>query len=182
MELTENAGDVVLHRLLADEEALADRLVRFASRQQLEDLLLARCQLGELFAVAQLGALALEFAQHASGDVGRENRPAVAERIGRLYDEILADEACHVGCIMTQLGPAGLRVMRALYHLIGPRLAQMPEITMLFDRADLARRFASFDVDATAAELGDKAYAFARCNFPVAAGASPAPAAKPPSL
>ena len=31
---------------------------------------------------------------------------------------------------------------------------------MLFDRADLARRFASFDVDAMAAEVGERAYAF----------------------
>jgi hypothetical protein len=110
------------------------------------------------------------------------DEPAVAERIAQLYDEILADEICHVGYITAQLGPIGLHVMRALSYLLGPWLAQMPELTMLFDRADLARRFASFDVDAMAAEVGDKAYAFARWNFPVAAGASPAPAAKPRSL
>lgn len=90
------------------------------------------------------------------------DEPAVAERIRQLYDEILADEICHVGFITTQLKPAGFRLMRGLYRSIGARFAQMPELAMLFERADLARRFANFDVDAMAAELGDKAYAFAR--------------------
>jgi hypothetical protein len=88
------------------------------------------------------------------------DEPAVAERIGQLYDEILADEICHVGFIAAQLEPAGFRVMLGLYRALGVWLAQMPELTMLFDRAELARRFNSFNVDAMASELGDKAYSF----------------------
>ena len=42
LQLAEDAGDVILDRLLADEQPVADLLVRFAGGEELENLLLAR--------------------------------------------------------------------------------------------------------------------------------------------
>ena len=47
VELLEDAGDVRLRRRLGDDELLADLRVRQAAREQVEDLVLARCQLGD---------------------------------------------------------------------------------------------------------------------------------------
>ena len=76
LQLPEDARDVVLHGLLADEEPLADLAVRLAGGEQLQDLLLARRQVGELLAKALLLALALELAQHAA----RRSRPRASAR------------------------------------------------------------------------------------------------------
>ena len=49
--------------------------------------------------------------------------PAVAARIRLLYDEILADELCHVGFIAALLGPTARALMRGLYWLVALALA-----------------------------------------------------------
>lgn len=87
------------------------------------------------------------------------DEPALADRIRLLYDEILADEISHVGCIAAQLGPTGRRLMRAVCWWVGMRLArQMPELLELFDAAELARRFRGFRLDVLASEHPDRAY------------------------
>jgi hypothetical protein len=91
------------------------------------------------------------------------DEPAVARRIGLLYDEILADEIGHVGFIASLLGPRGRALMRGLFRLLGLRLAgQLPELGVLLGRAELGRRFRSaFRLDEMAAELPGLAYAAA---------------------
>ena len=89
--------------------------------------------------------------------------PAVAARIGLLYDEILADEIGHVGYIAWRLGPSGRSVMRALFRYLGPLMAgQLPELVRLVGHREIARRFAcSFRVDELVAQLPGRAYAAA---------------------
>jgi hypothetical protein len=81
----------------------------------------------------------------ALGDRGVElvaAEPAVAARVRLLYDQILSDEIGHVGYVTRRLGPAGRAVMRGLYRLLGPYfVATLPELTALFGREDLRRRF-----------------------------------------
>ncbi len=91
------------------------------------------------------------------------DEPAVAERIGLLYDEILGDEIGHVGFIASVLGARGRALMRGLYRMLGVRLAgQLPELLALCGRAELAGRFrAAFRLDELAAELPGRAYAAA---------------------
>lgn len=90
--------------------------------------------------------------------------PEVAERIRLLFDEILADEICHVGLIEARLGRFGRAAMRALYRWIAPRLAphMAPECESLFGPGALARAMrVRFDQAALAAEFPQTAYAFA---------------------
>jgi hypothetical protein len=85
--------------------------------------------------------------------------PAVVERIRLLYDEILGDEISHVGYCAAQMGATGRRVMLWLYRWCGMRLLmQMPELRLLFDRAELKRAFENFEPDAMAEEVGGRAY------------------------
>src|SRR5439155_19039 len=87
--------------------------------------------------------------------------PTVAARIRLLYDEILADELCHVGFIAARLGPTGRALMRGLYRLGALHLAaQMPEIVQLFGRAELGRRFREpFRLGDMVAEFPARAFA-----------------------
>ena len=90
--------------------------------------------------------------------------PEVAERIRLLFDEILADEICHVGLIEARLGRFGRAAMRALYRWLAPRIAprMAPECERLFGPGALARAVrAPFDQAALAAEFPRTAYAFA---------------------
>jgi hypothetical protein len=88
--------------------------------------------------------------------------PEVAARIRLLYDEILADELSHVGYIAAQLGPWGKKLTRGLYRVLAWRMAaRMPEVRLLFGRAELERRFSHFDLDAMVAEFPDRTYAAA---------------------
>jgi hypothetical protein len=64
------------------------------------------------------------------------DQPAVAGRIRRLYDEILADEIGHVGYVAARLGRGGRRVMRTLFGALGPQMVRgLPEMRLLFDAA-----------------------------------------------
>jgi len=90
--------------------------------------------------------------------------PEVAERIRLLFDEILADEICHVGLIEARLGRFGRAAMRALYRWLAPRLAprMAPECERLFGPGAVARAMrVRFDQAALAAEFPRTAYAFA---------------------
>jgi hypothetical protein len=92
------------------------------------------------------------------------DEPEVAERIRLLFDEILADEICHVGLIETRLGRAGRAVMRGLYRALAARMVRSmsPEACALFGREALeAALRAPFDQARLAAEFPEKAYAFA---------------------
>jgi hypothetical protein len=87
--------------------------------------------------------------------------PAVAARVRLLYDEILADELCHVGFIAAHLGPTGRALMRGLYRLGALRLAaQMPEVVLLLGRAELRRRVRQpFRLRDMVAEFPERAFA-----------------------
>ena len=90
------------------------------------------------------------------------DEPVISERLGFLYDEILADELSHVGFVAAQLGPRGRALMRRLFRWTGPHMVrQMPELCALFGRAELARRFRDFRLDAMVAEFPTTAYAAA---------------------
>jgi len=92
------------------------------------------------------------------------SEPEVAERIRVLFDEILADEICHVGLIEARLGRLGRAAMRALYRWLAPRIAPRlaPECEQLFGQGALARAMrVRFDQAALAAEFPRTAYAFA---------------------
>src|SRR5262249_61259162 len=91
------------------------------------------------------------------------DEPEVAARVRLLYDQILTDEIGHVGYVTLMLGRTGRRVMRALYGVVGGRLAAgMPELVRLFGRNELARRFrAEFRLDDLMRELPGGAYAAA---------------------
>jgi hypothetical protein len=91
------------------------------------------------------------------------DEPEVAARIGLLFDEILADEICHVGLVEARLGRIGRAAMRFVFRQmashIGATLAG--EYARVLD----AERFAEaartpFDQGALAAEFPEKAYAF----------------------
>src|SRR5437870_3113066 len=91
---------MILHRLLADEEAFADLAIRLPGGEELQDLLLARREIGELLAVPLLLALALELAQHAARDLTGEHRLAGrgalhrrADLLGRHVLQEIADGA-----------------------------------------------------------------------------------------
>jgi len=88
--------------------------------------------------------------------------PAVAERIRLLYDEILADELCHVGLVRERLGAFGRRSMEQLYRRLAPRVAlQSPETVRVIGRERLLAALAEpFDLSARVAEFPDTAYDF----------------------
>jgi len=86
--------------------------------------------------------------------------PPVVARIRSLYDEIIGDEISHVGYIAAQMTPHRRQLTRKLYGLFSVRLAlQLPEVGLLFDRAELRRIFAaSFSLDEMATHFPRLAY------------------------
>lgn len=90
--------------------------------------------------------------------------PPVAERIARLYDEILADEVGHVGFIAAKLSPRWRAVTRLLARDFAWRsiLSSVPEIGTLFGEREIRQRLrAEFDVEREARSFGGRAYAAA---------------------
>jgi hypothetical protein len=88
--------------------------------------------------------------------------PEVAARLRLLYDEILADEICHVGLVNARLGRFGRGVTRLLYRLavsIIPRLMGS-ECLAILGAERIARAARDFDVREMAAEFPETAYAF----------------------
>jgi hypothetical protein len=87
----------------------------------------------------------------------------VAERIRLLYDDILADEICHVGLIEARLGRRGSAWMHRLYHALAPRMVRplSPEIRALLgaERVEAALR-APFEQRRLAAAFPETAYCF----------------------
>ncbi len=90
------------------------------------------------------------------------DEPAVVARIRILFDEILADEICHVGLIAAGLGRFGRAVTRQLYRRLGANMALgSPEFVAALGRDEIERRFAEpFDQRRLAAQFPDTAYAF----------------------
>ena len=91
------------------------------------------------------------------------DEPEVAERIRVLYDEILADEICHVGLVEARLGRFGRAVTRGLFRLLGPFLpaAMAPEYVVAVGRRRMREALRErFDQAALAREFPKKAYAF----------------------
>ncbi len=90
--------------------------------------------------------------------------PPVAERIARLYDEILADEVGHVGFIAAKLSPRWRALTRFLARQIAWRsiVGSAPEIVTLVGVAELRRLLLQrFDVEREVGSFGDRAYAAA---------------------
>jgi hypothetical protein len=88
------------------------------------------------------------------------DEPEVAERIERLYSEILTDEVGHVGYCAARCTPAERAIMRRLYPRIGRLFARQTfEITLLTDRQELhALLDRPFDVDELSAGLSNETF------------------------
>lgn len=90
--------------------------------------------------------------------------PAVAERIGWLYDEILADEIGHVGFIAAKLSPRWRAVSRFLAREIAWRsiVGSVPELVALVGASELRSLLRQrFDVAREAESFPGRAYAAA---------------------
>jgi hypothetical protein len=90
--------------------------------------------------------------------------PAVAERIERLYDQILADEVGHVGFIAAKLSPRWRLFTQFLAREIAWRsiLGSVPELVVLFGTAELRRLLRQrFDVRHEVETFAGRAYAAA---------------------
>jgi hypothetical protein len=88
------------------------------------------------------------------------DEPEVAERIDRLYSEILTDEVGHVGYCAARCSAAERATMRRLYPYIGRLFARQTfEISMLTDRRELhALLDRPFDVDTLSADLANETF------------------------
>jgi hypothetical protein len=88
------------------------------------------------------------------------DEPDVAERVERLYSEILTDEIGHVGYCASRCTTAERALMRRLYPRIARLFArQTAEINLLVDRGELrARLDRPFDVDELTAGLDNETY------------------------
>ena len=90
--------------------------------------------------------------------------PAVADRIARLYDEILADEIGHVGFIAAKLSPRWRSVSRFLAREIAWRsiVASVPEVVALVGKSELRSLLRQrFNVEREAESFAGRAYAAA---------------------
>ncbi len=90
--------------------------------------------------------------------------PAVANRIDRLYGEILADEVGHVGFIAAKLSTRWRAITRFLARELAWRsiVGSVPELVLLFGRAELRRLLRErFDVEREVERFGGRAYAAA---------------------
>jgi len=90
--------------------------------------------------------------------------PPVAERIARLYDEILADEIGHVGFIAAKLSPRWRTFTRFLAREVAWRsiLGSVPELALLIGERELRRLLRQpFDVEREATRCAGRAYAAA---------------------
>jgi len=90
------------------------------------------------------------------------DEPEVAERIRVLFDEILADEICHVGLVEAGLGRVGRVVMHHLYQRLRRTVALgSPEFVAALGRDEIERRLAEpFDRRRLAAQFPETAYPF----------------------
>jgi hypothetical protein len=90
--------------------------------------------------------------------------PPVANRIERLYSEILADEVGHVGFIAAKLSPRWRSITRFLAREIAWRsiVGSVPEIVALVGKPELRRLLRQrFDVEREVETFGGRAYAAA---------------------
>jgi hypothetical protein len=90
--------------------------------------------------------------------------PDVADRIDRLYGEILADEVGHVGFIAAKLSRRWRAITQFLAREIAWRsiVGSVPELVLLFGRAELRRLLRQrFDVEHEVERFGGRAYAAA---------------------
>ena len=90
--------------------------------------------------------------------------PAVADRIARLYGEILADEVGHVGFIAAKLSPRWRSITRFLAREIAWRsiVGSVPELVVLLGQSELRRLLRQrFDVEREVETFRGRAYAAA---------------------
>ena len=90
------------------------------------------------------------------------DEPEVAERILLLFNEILADELCHVGLIDARLGRFGRKVKQKLFDLTASATARHPgDLAAVVGPERVAAMFGQpFDLEGMLAEFPDTAYAF----------------------
>jgi hypothetical protein len=91
------------------------------------------------------------------------DEPQVCARIRLLYDEILADEICHVGFVEAKLGPGGRRLMHSAFRRFGARMVAglAPEFRAVVDGGRIAAALARpFEQAALAREFPGAAFAF----------------------
>lgn len=92
------------------------------------------------------------------------DEPEVADRIARLYGEILADEVGHVGFIAAKLSPRWRAITQFLAREVAWRsiVGSVPELVLLFGRAELRCLLRQrFDVEHEVERFGGRAYAAA---------------------
>ena len=90
------------------------------------------------------------------------DEPDVAERLRLLFNEILADELCHVGLIEAQLGATGRKAMHAIYRgMAGAQTRPSAPLPEIFGKERIAKVFSEpFELRHMAAEFPEHAYVF----------------------
>jgi len=88
--------------------------------------------------------------------------PEVVERIVLLFNEILADELCHVGLIDARLGEFGRKVKQKLFDAAASgTLKNSKDLAAIVGRERVAELWGRpFDLEGMLAEFPDSAYAF----------------------
>jgi hypothetical protein len=90
------------------------------------------------------------------------DEPEVVERIQLLFNEILADELCHVGLIDARLGRFGRKVKQQIFALTASATVKHPgQLAAVVGPERVAAMFGQpFDLEGMLAEFPETAYAF----------------------
>jgi hypothetical protein len=90
------------------------------------------------------------------------DEPEVVERMALLFNEILADELCHVGLIDARLGDFGRKVKQRLYDAMASGTLKKPEnLADIVGAARVAELYGRpFDLNGMLAEFPETAYTF----------------------
>lgn len=88
------------------------------------------------------------------------DEPAVAARIGTLYNEILTDEIGHVGYAAASCNSFGRAIMRRLYPLVGRFVARStPELALVLSRKTIRTHLdAPFDAETYTQQLPNRPF------------------------
>jgi hypothetical protein len=90
------------------------------------------------------------------------DEPEVVERIRLLFNEILADELCHVGMIDARLGAFGRKVKQRLFEAVAAATIKNPRnLGVIVGRERVEEMYGRpFDLEGMLAEFPETAYAF----------------------
>jgi hypothetical protein len=90
------------------------------------------------------------------------DEPEVVERIRLLFNEILADELCHVGMIDARLGAFGRKVKQKLFNAVAAATVKNPgNLGVIVGQERVEEMYGRpFDLEGMLAEFPETAYAF----------------------